>query len=111
MLTVENVDVYYGAIHALAGVSLHVEKGEIVTMIGANGAGKSTAIRTASGLVRPRNGRVLFQGEDVTRVAAHKLVQRGLCQSPEGRRVFADMTVRENLELGAYTYRKKRAQV
>ncbi len=111
MLTIENVDVYYGAIHALCGVSLTVNEGEIVTMIGANGAGKSTTIRTASGLVRPRTGRILFQGVDVTRIPPHKLVERGLCQSPEGRRVFADMTVRENLELGAYTHRGKKSQV
>jgi branched-chain amino acid transport system ATP-binding protein len=111
VLTIEGVDVYYGAIHALSGVSLKVNEGEIVTMIGANGAGKSTTIRTASGLVRPRTGRVVFQGEDITRVPPHKLVERGLCQSPEGRRVFADMTVRENLELGAYTHRRNRAQV
>jgi branched-chain amino acid transport system ATP-binding protein len=111
VLVIDNVDVYYGAIHALCGVSLHVNEGEIVTMIGANGAGKSTTIRTASGLVRPRTGKVTFEGEDVTRVAAHKLVERGLCQSPEGRRVFADMSVRENLEMGAYVYRGKRAQI
>jgi branched-chain amino acid transport system ATP-binding protein len=111
VLTIEGVDVYYGAIYALRGVSLQVNQGEIVTMIGANGAGKSTTIRTASGLVRPLRGRIVFQGEEITRVAPHKLVERGLCQSPEGRRVFADMTVRENLELGAYTHRGKRAQV
>jgi branched-chain amino acid transport system ATP-binding protein len=111
MLTIENVDVYYGAIHALTGVSLTVNEGEIVTMIGANGAGKSTTIRTASGLVRPRTGKVTFQGEDITKVSPHKLVERGLCQSPEGRRIFAEMTVRENLELGAYIHTRKKAQV
>ncbi len=109
MLTVENVDVYYGAIHALAGISLTVEAGEIVTMIGANGAGKSTTIRSISGLVRPRSGRILFEGEDITRIPPHKLVQRGICQSPEGRRVFANLTVRENLELGGYLRRKDAA--
>jgi len=111
MLTVENVDVFYGAIQALSGVSLTVNQGEIVTMIGANGAGKSTTIRSISGMVRPRSGRVLFEGEDISRVPAHKLVERGICQSPEGRRIFANMSVNENLELGAYLHRKKVAQV
>jgi branched-chain amino acid transport system ATP-binding protein len=111
MLTLENVDVYYGAIHALKGASLTVEEGEIVTMIGANGAGKSTTIRTISGLVRARSGRILFQGEDITELPPHKLVERGLCQSPEGRRVFANMTVRENLELGAYVHHENSTQI
>jgi branched-chain amino acid transport system ATP-binding protein len=111
MLTVENVNVYYGAIQALNGVSITVTQGEIVTMIGANGAGKSTTIRSISGLVRPRTGKITFEGEDITRVPPHKLVTRGICQSPEGRRVFADMTVRENLELGAYTHRGKTSQI
>ena len=111
ILNVENVDVYYGAIHALKGASLTVNEGEIVTMIGANGAGKSTTIRTISGLVRARSGRILFQGEDITALAPHTLVERGLCQSPEGRRVFANMTVRENLELGAYVHHEKGAQI
>jgi branched-chain amino acid transport system ATP-binding protein len=111
MLTIEDVNVYYGAIHALEGVSLKVNEGEVVTMIGANGAGKTTTIRTASGLVRPRSGKVTFQGEDVTRLAPHKLVERGLCQSPEGRRVFADMSVRENLEMGGFIYRRKRSVI
>lgn len=111
MLTVENVNVFYGAIQALAGVSISVNQGEIVTMIGANGAGKSTTIRSVSGLVRPRSGRIIFEGEDITRVPPHKLVGRGICQSPEGRRIFADMTVRENLELGAYVHRRQPAQM
>jgi branched-chain amino acid transport system ATP-binding protein len=111
MLTVENVDVHYGAIQALHGVSITVDKGEIVTMIGANGAGKSTTIRSISGLVRPRSGKIVFEGEDITRVPPHKLVYRGIGQSPEGRRVFADMTVRENLELGAYIHRGHAAQI
>ena len=98
MLTVENLDVYYGAIHALRGVSIHVEQGEIVTMIGANGAGKSTTIRAISGLVRPRGGRILFEGQDITRLGPHKLVERGICQSPEGRRIFANLTVLETLQ-------------
>jgi len=111
MLTLENVDVYYGAIHALKSASLSVREGEIVTMIGANGAGKSTTIRTISGLVRARSGRIVFQGEDITALPPHRLVERGLCQSPEGRRVFANMTVRENLELGAYVQHGKASQI
>jgi branched-chain amino acid transport system ATP-binding protein len=111
MLILENVDVFYGAIHALKGASLTVNQGEIVTMIGANGAGKSTTIRSISGLVRARSGRILFEGEEITALPPHKLVERGLCQSPEGRRVFANMSVRENLELGAYVHHAKGAQI
>jgi branched-chain amino acid transport system ATP-binding protein len=111
VLSIENIDVYYGAIHALEGVSLTVNEGEIVTMIGANGAGKSTTIRTVSGLVRARSGRILFNGEDITELPAHTLVERGLCQSPEGRRIFANMSIRENLELGAYVHHGKAAQI
>jgi len=102
MLTLENIDVYYGAIHALRGVSLTVEQGEVVTLIGANGAGKSTTLRAITGLLTPKKGRVLFEGEDITGIAAHKLVARGISMSPEGRGVFANLTVLENLELGAY---------
>jgi len=108
VLRLENVNVYYGAIQALADVNLTVEQGEIVTMIGANGAGKSTTIRAISGLVRPRSGRILFGDEDISDSPPHLLVQRGICQSPEGRRVFADMTVKENLEMGAYARKKGR---
>ena len=111
MLTVEGVDVYYGAIQALHGMHLTVDQGEIVTMIGANGAGKSTTIRAISGLVRPRAGKITFEGEDITRMEPHKLVRRGIGQSPEGRRVFANMSVRENLELGAYTHKRNARQV
>jgi branched-chain amino acid transport system ATP-binding protein len=111
VLTLENIDVYYGAIHALKGVSLTVHPGEIVTMIGANGAGKSTTIRTISGLARPRAGRIRFEGSDITSSPPHKLVMRGICQSPEGRRVFANLSVRENLELGAYVHHGKTAQM
>lgn len=102
MLSLENLDVYYGAIHALRAVSLTVKPGEIVTLIGANGAGKSTLLRAASGLVRPRAGSVVFLGEDVTRLPPSRLVGRGLVHCPEGRRIFSNMTVRENLQLGAY---------
>jgi branched-chain amino acid transport system ATP-binding protein len=111
VLVLEQVDVFYGAIQALRGVSLTVNQGETVTMIGANGAGKSTTIRTISGLVRPRAGRILFEGNDIARLPAHKLVERGICQSPEGRRVFANLSVLENLQLGGYTHRKKAGQL
>ncbi len=107
LLSLENLDVFYGAIHALRGVSVSVSPGEIVTLIGANGAGKSTLLRAASGLVRPRAGRVVFLGEDVTRTGPSQIVGRGLVHCPEGRRIFANMTVRENLELGAYLRRDK----
>ncbi|HZT41587.1 MAG TPA: ABC transporter ATP-binding protein [Chthonomonadaceae bacterium] len=111
MLNISNLQVYYGAIRALDGISLEVHQGEIVSMIGANGAGKSTTIRTISGLVRPREGEVLYEGQPIQRLPAHQIVERGVGQSPEGRRVFANMTVRENLELGAYTRQKHRAEV
>ena len=107
MLTLERVDVFYGAIHALHGVSLSVRTGEVVTLIGANGAGKSTTLRAICGLVTPRSGRVLFEGEDITGIAAHKLVARGLSMAPEGRGIFANLSVLENLEMGAYLARDK----
>jgi branched-chain amino acid transport system ATP-binding protein len=107
LLSLENLDVYYGAIHALRGVSVTVYPGEIVTLIGANGAGKSTLLRAASGMVRPKEGRVVFLGEDVTRQNAAGIVSRGLVHCPEGRRIFSNMSVRENLELGAYLRRDK----
>jgi branched-chain amino acid transport system ATP-binding protein len=109
-LVVEGLDVYYGAVHALKGVSLHVEAGEIVTLIGANGAGKTTLLRTISGLVPPRAGRILFEGKDITRVPAHEIVALGVSQSPEGRLVFANLSVQDNLELGAYR-RRDRAEI
>ena len=102
MLRVEDINVYYGAIHAIKGISLDVPDGEIVALIGSNGAGKSTTLRTISGLMRPKKGRIMYDGEDITGVPAHKIVGKGLCQVPEGRHVFANMTVLENLELGAY---------
>ena len=107
LLRLKGLDVYYGAIHALRGVSLTVAQGEIVTLIGANGAGKSTLLRTASGLVRPRAGKVIFDGRDITRASASAIVGRGLVHCPEGRRIFSNMTVRENLELGAYLRRDR----
>lgn len=104
LLEVKNVHSYYGNIHALKGVSLVVEKGEIVTLIGANGAGKSTTLKTISGIVRPREGSVHFDGEDLASYPAHQIVTKGISQVPEGRGVFARLTVTENLELGAYIH-------
>jgi len=102
MLEVADLNVYYGAIHALKGVSLQVEEKEIVTLIGANGAGKSTLLRTLSGLIRARSGRVDYRGAAIQATAAHKIVAQGLVQVPEGRKIFANLTVMENLEMGAY---------
>ncbi len=111
MLEVEGINTYYGNIHALKNVSLHVEQGEVVTIIGANGAGKSTMLKTASGLLKPRTGSIRLAGEDLTRLRAHEIVMKGGIQVPEGRRVFGRLTVRENLEMGAFTSmdRKKNA--
>ena len=102
MLKVDNIDVYYGAIHAIKGISIEVPKGEIVTLVGSNAAGKSTTLRTISGLMKPKNGTILFEDKNIVGVPAHKIVGMGLCQVPEGRHVFANMSVMENLELGAY---------
>lgn len=102
MLKVDNIDVYYGAIHAIKGISIEVPKGEVVTLVGSNGAGKSTTLRTISGLMKPKNGTILFEDKNIVGVPAHKIVGMGLCQVPEGRHVFANMSVMENLELGAY---------
>lgn len=102
MLKVDNIDVYYGAIQAIKGISIEVPKGEIVTLVGSNGAGKSTTLRTISGLMKPKNGTILFEDKNIVGVPAHKIVGMGLCQVPEGRHVFANMSVMENLELGAY---------
>ncbi len=103
LLEVDNLHVYYGQIHALKGISLQVELGKIVTLIGANGAGKSTTLKTISGLLRPRHGRVTLAGEDLTVLEPHKIVANGVVQVPEGRRIFGQLTVQENLEMGAYT--------
>lgn len=103
MLTVDNINVYYGSIHAIKGISFSVKKGEIVTLIGANGAGKSTTLNTISGLLRSKTGSVTFNGKVLGKVPPHKIVSMGLAQVPEGRRVFLTMTVEENLEMGAYT--------
>ena len=103
MLKVDNIHVYYGAIHAVKGVSLEVNDGEIVALIGANGAGKSTVLKTISGLMHPRSGSIQFDGQDISHTDAYKLVRHGLAHVPEGRRVFLQMTVQENLEMGAFT--------
>src|SRR5919109_1341552 len=107
MLTLENVSVNYGAIEALTGISMHVEKGEVVTLIGANGAGKTTTLRTITGLLQPRQGKVIFEGEDISAKPTHKLVARGISMSPEGRGVFANLSVRENLQMGDYLKKNK----
>ncbi|OPZ65410.1 MAG: High-affinity branched-chain amino acid transport ATP-binding protein LivF [Firmicutes bacterium ADurb.Bin506] len=104
-LVVEKLDVFYGAIHALKGVSFHVDKGEIVTLIGANGAGKSTILKTISGLIKPARGSIAYGGQDLSAIPAHRLVDVGISQVPEGRRVFANLTVLDNLEMGAYRRR------
>ena len=103
MLSVEGINVYYGAIHAIKDISFHVNEGEIVTLIGANGAGKSTNLKTISGLLHPKTGSITYKGQNITGMRAHKIVQAGLAQVPEGRRVFLHMTVEENLEMGGYT--------
>jgi branched-chain amino acid transport system ATP-binding protein len=108
MLNVENLQVYYGAIHALQGVSFHLEKGEVVALIGANGAGKSTVLNTISGLLRPREGFVCFEEELIHQVPPQEIVCKGVVQVPEGRKIFPKMTVMENLEMGAYTQTDRR---
>lgn len=107
MLTVSNLSVSYGAINAIDDVSLTIEAGRIVTLVGSNGAGKTTTLRAISGLLRPRSGKVVFQGEDITRLPAHKIVARGLSHVPEGRMVFSNLTVDENLAMGAYLQNDK----
>ena len=102
MLSVKNLEVCYGAISALGDVSFSIEAGRIVTLIGANGAGKTTTLRTISGLLRPKSGTITFKGEEITRVSPHKIVARGLCHVPEGRMIFGNLTVDENLAMGAY---------
>ena len=103
ILKVENINVYYGAIHAIKGVSFHVDEGEVVTLIGANGAGKSTTLQTISGLLRSRTGSIEFCGENISKLPPHKIVEKGLAQVPEGRHIFLQMSVQENLDMGAYT--------
>jgi branched-chain amino acid transport system ATP-binding protein len=110
LLEVKDLNVYYGAIHALQGISFDLEEGEIVTLIGANGAGKSTTLKTISGLLRPRTGTVKLRGQDLTAMPAQNIVKLGMVHVPEGRKIFAPLTVQENLEMGAYT-RKDQAEI
>ncbi len=108
MLTLENVSVNYDAIEALTDISLTVNQGEVVTLIGANGAGKTTTLRTITGLLEPRNGRVTYEGKEISGMATHRLVPMGIAMSPEGRGVFANLSVRENLDMGAYIRKDKK---
>ncbi len=108
MLTLENVSVNYGAIEALTNITLHVEQGEVVTLIGANGAGKTTTLRTITGLLEPKEGRVMYEGKQISGMPTHKLVPMGIAMSPEGRGVFANLSVRENLEMGAFIRKDKK---
>jgi branched-chain amino acid transport system ATP-binding protein len=110
LLEVENIHSYYGNIHALRGVSLTVEEGEVVTLIGSNGAGKTTTLRSIHGILPPREGRIVFRGEEIQDVPAHDMIERGISQSPEGRKIFHRMTVTENLEMGAY-HRNDRREI
>lgn len=108
MLTVENLNVYYGMIHALKGLSFHVEEGEIVALIGANGAGKTTTLQTISGILQAKSGSVNFQGKEITSVSGNQIVKLGMSHVPEGRRMFSNLTVYENLMMGAYTRKDKK---
>ncbi len=110
LLEVENIHSYYGHIHALRGVSLTVEEGEVVTLIGSNGAGKTTTLRSIHGILPPREGRIVFRGEEIQGKPAHDMIKKGIAQSPEGRKIFPRMTVLENLEMGAY-HRSDRAGI
>ena len=110
MLDVKDLQVYYGVIQALKGISFHVNQGEVIALIGANGAGKTTTLQTLTGILSPKSGSIVFEGKDLTRTPAHKIVEMGMAHVPEGRRVFADMSVYENLLLGAYT-RKDKAEI
>lgn len=107
MLEIKDIQVYYGMIQAIKGVSFHVDEGEVVALIGANGAGKTTILHTISGLLSPKSGSVLFEGKDITKVPGHKIVSMGMAHVPEGRRVFAQLTVLQNLKMGAYTRKNK----
>ena len=107
MLEVKDLEVYYGMIQAIKGISFEVNKGEVIALIGANGAGKTTTLHTITGLLSPKKGSVIFEGKDITKIPAHKIVSMGMAHVPEGRRVFADLSVYENLKLGAYTRKDK----
>ncbi|MDE7113928.1 MAG: ATP-binding cassette domain-containing protein, partial [Acetatifactor sp.] len=107
MMEVKDLEVYYGMIQAIKGVSFHVNQGEVIALIGANGAGKTTILHTISGLLSPKSGSVLFEGQDITKVPGHRIVSMGMAHVPEGRRVFAQLTVLQNLKMGAYTRKNK----
>ena len=107
MLTIDDLHVYYGMIHAIKGLSFEVNEGEVITLIGANGAGKTTTLHTVTGLLRPKSGKIIFEGKDLTKTAPHKIVEMGMAHVPEGRRVFQNLTVLANLKLGAYTKHNK----
>ena len=108
MLEVKDIEVYYGMIQAIKGISLEVNEGEIIALIGANGAGKTTSLHTISGLLTPKKGSIMFNGVDITKVPAHKIVSMGMAHVPEGRRVFAELSVYQNLKMGAYTRKDRR---
>lgn len=108
MLEVNNIEVYYGVIQALKGVSFEVNQGEVIALIGANGAGKTTTLHTLTGLIQPKTGSIMFNGKDITKVPAHKIVEMGIAHVPEGRRVFSQLSVYENLIMGAYTRKDKK---
>lgn len=110
MLEVKDIEVYYGMIQAIKGISFEVNEGEVIALIGANGAGKTTTLHTITGLLQPKKGSILFEGKDITKIPAHKIVSLGMAHVPEGRRVFAELTVYENLKMGAYT-RKDKAEI
>ncbi len=110
MLEVKDIEVYYGVIQAIKGISFEVNEGEVIALIGANGAGKTTTLHTITGLLSPKKGSVIFEGQDITKVPAHKIVSLGMAHVPEGRRVFAELTVYQNLKMGAYT-RKDKAEI
>ena len=107
MLEIKDIEVYYGMIQAIKGISFEVNEGEVIALIGANGAGKTTILHTITGLLSPKKGSVLFEGKDITKIPAHKIVSLGMAHVPEGRRVFAELTVYENLKMGAYTRKNK----
>ena len=110
MLEVKDIEVFYGVIQAIKGISFEVNEGEVIALIGANGAGKTTTLHTITGLLQPKKGSIMFEGKDITKVPAHKIVSLGMAHVPEGRRVFGELTVYENLKMGAYT-RKDKAEI
>ena len=107
MLEIKDIEVYYGMIQAIKGISFEVNEGEVIALIGANGAGKTTTLHTITGLLQPKVGSIIFEGKDITKIPAHKIVSLGMAHVPEGRRVFAELTVYENLKMGAYTRKDK----